>query len=311
MQIACIPLDDYGQEGVRQLLYVERYAWLSLSVDMAAVISLDGMFEDVNTHWEEHVGFSRDELQAAYLVEFIHFDDRERALADLQKLVTSDIGSTNLSFRFLCKDGRHRRVGMNVVFSPVHESFFCIAHGLEENEKSDPAALAYRDVLTGLRNRLCLEENLPRILAQARNQDAQAAVIFIDLDGFKEINDTFGHSTGDSLLVRVGARMSECLGDLGQLYRLGGDEFIVIVPLCDGRAQVSALAGRLLACLCRPFRLSKRTLTIGASLGVALSPKDGHDARELLELADQAMYHAKRSGKSAVAFASDVPGLPN
>lgn len=311
MQIAWIPLDDYGQEGVRQLLYVERYAWLSLSVDMAAVISLDGMFEDVNTHWETHVGFSRDEVQAAYLVEFIHFDDRERALAALQKLVTSDIGSTNLSFRFLGKDGRYRRIGMNVVFSPVHESFFCIAHGLEQDDETDPAALAYRDVLTGLRNRLSLEEHLPRILAQARNQNAQAAVIFIDLDGFKEINDTFGHSAGDSLLVRVGARMSECLGDLGLLYRLGGDEFIAVLPLCDGRAQASALAGRLLACLRRPFRISRRSLTVGASLGVALFPKDGHDAHKLLDLADQAMYHAKRSGKNSFALAAAVPGLPN
>ena len=126
MEFLCMPLEDMGIEGVQQLLYVERYAWLSLTHDMAAVISLDGMFEDCNTHWEEHVGYSAQSLQGGYLVEHIHFDDRERALGEFQKLVTSDIGSANLSFRFLCADGDYRKLGLNVIFSPAHEAFFCI-----------------------------------------------------------------------------------------------------------------------------------------------------------------------------------------
>lgn len=307
MEFLCMPIEDMGVEGVQQLLYVERYAWLSLTHDMAAVISLDGMFEDCNTHWEQHFGWSGQALQGGYLVEHIHFDDRERALGEFQKLVTSDIGSASLSFRFLCADDDYRRLGLNVIFSPVHEAFFCIGRNLEQAHASDSAHLAYRDALTGLRNRLSLDEELPRALAQARNLGTVAGVVFIDLDGFKAVNDTLGHRAGDALLVRVAERMSACLGDAGTLFRLGGDEFVAVLPLCDGRDQAGRLARMLVDCLRAPFVFNEDGVQIGASIGVALYPHDAQDPSGLLEKADLAMYRVKKAGKNAVAFSADCP----
>ncbi len=307
MEFLCMPLEDMGIEGVQQLLYVERYAWLSLTHDMAAVISLDGMFEDCNTHWEEHVGYSAQSLQGGYLVEHIHFDDRERALGEFQKLVTSDIGSANLSFRFLCADGDYRKLGLNVIFSPAHEAFFCIGRNLELADSASGAHLAYRDALTGLRNRLSLDEELPKALGQARNLGTVAGVVFIDLDGFKSVNDTLGHRAGDALLVRVAERMSTCLGDAGGLYRLGGDEFVAVLPLCEGRDQAGRMARMLVDCLRAPFLIDENEVGIGASIGVALYPHDAQDPAGLLEKADLAMYRVKKAGKNAVAFSADCP----
>ncbi len=150
--------DPYTLE---RLFYVERYAWLSLSPDMCAVISIDGQFEDVNTHWERTIGISREELQGRYLIEHIHFDDRERVFADMQKLITSDIGSTTFSFRFLCKNEKHIRLNWNAIFSPDPQSYFCTVHDPAQEKAADQRA--YRDILTGLSNRLALEEALPDV----------------------------------------------------------------------------------------------------------------------------------------------------
>ena len=119
---------------LERLFYVERYAWLSLSPDMCAVISLDGQFEDVNTHWERATGISREDLQGDYLMEHIHFDDRERALADMQKLITSDIGSTVFSFRFLGKNDKYKKLNWNVIFSPDHNAYFCTVRDPEKED---------------------------------------------------------------------------------------------------------------------------------------------------------------------------------
>ncbi|EPR44683.1 diguanylate cyclase with PAS/PAC sensor [Desulfovibrio sp. X2] len=306
MEFECMSLEDLGIEGVQQLLYVERYAWLSLSPDMAAVISLDGMFEDCNTHWENQVGYPREVLQGGYLVEYIHFDDRERALAEMQKLVTSDIGSANLSFRFLSHDGDFHRLGLNVVYSPFHEAYFCTGRDLDRVQAADSTRLAYRDALTGLGNRLRLEEDLPRALAQAKNQGTVAAVVFIDLDGFKNVNDTLGHRGGDSLLVRVGERMAHCLGDIGRIYRQGGDEFVALLPLCEGRDKAEQVARLLVECLQPAFLVNDLEVRVGASLGVALYPHDAQDTNGLLEKADLAMYRVKKAGKNAFAFHGDT-----
>ncbi len=151
---------------LERLFYIERYAWLSLSPDMCAVISIDGQFEDVNTHWEQTTGIDREDLQGAYLMEHLHFDDRARALADMQTLITSDIGSTTFSFRFLCNNESYQKLNWNVIFSPDHNAYFCTVRD-PRRDANGIDRLAYRDVLTGLANRLALEEALPDVLAQA------------------------------------------------------------------------------------------------------------------------------------------------
>ncbi|WP_319468849.1 sensor domain-containing diguanylate cyclase [uncultured Pseudodesulfovibrio sp.] len=289
--------DPYTLE---RLFYVERYAWLSLSPDMCAVISIDGQFEDVNTHWERATGISREELQGRYLIEHIHFDDRERVFADMQKLITSDIGSTTFSFRFLCKNEKHTRLNWNTIFSPDHNAYFCTVHDPTQEKAADQRA--YRDMLTGLSNRLALEETLPDVLAEAEEAQSQVAVLFIDLDGFKEVNDTLGHKAGDTLLVRTARRMKFVVGQQGKAYRLGGDEFIAVLPKAPDRGFISGIAGQLVEKLRTPYDIDGHMVNTGASLGIALFPTDADTPGGLLEAADKAMYDVKRGGKNNFAF---------
>ena len=289
---------------LERLFYVERYAWLSLSPDMCAVISLDGQFEDVNTHWERATGISREDLQGDYLMEHIHFDDRERALADMQKLITSDIGSTVFSFRFLGKKDKYKKLNWNVIFSPDHNAYFCT---VRDPEKEDCAhQLAYRDVLTGLPNRLALEEALPEVLSQALEAEAKGAILFIDLDGFKKVNDTLGHKAGDTLLVRAARRMNYVVGQQGTTYRQGGDEFIVVLPKSPDHDFAAGIAGQLVERLRSHYVIDAQRVNTGASMGIAIFPTDADTVEGLMEAADQAMYRVKRGGKNNFAFYGDM-----
>lgn len=289
---------------LQRLFYFERYSWLALSHDMATVISTDGMFEDLNTHWEMVTGHSRETMQNSYLIEYIHFDDREQALAEMQDLITADIASTSFSFRFLCDDGEYCDLYWNVIYSPDHEAYFCVARDI--SKEAAPEKLAYRDALTGLPNRLALDENLPEALARAKDVGGGAAALFIDLDGFKEVNDTLGHKAGDSLLMRAAKRMKDCTGSEGQVYRLAGDEFIIVVPHSKDRASATILAESLLASLSAPCTLEDDTVTTSASIGLARFPQDASTPVGLLDCADKAMYHVKRHGKSNYTFFEDL-----
>lgn len=156
------------------------------------------------------------------------------------------------------------------------------------------------DPLTGLPNRRFLEERLRPMLEHAKDKDKRLALLFLDLDGFKFINDTYGHAAGDALLVQVGAGLRAMLRHGDVLGRLGGDEFLVILnEIPDSKAAMST-AESLLAALSRPLLVEGRHLTIGASIGVSFYPEDSVDPDELMRQADNAMYAAKRAGRNCV-----------
>jgi diguanylate cyclase (GGDEF)-like protein/PAS domain S-box-containing protein len=159
--------------------------------------------------------------------------------------------------------------------------------------------IAHYDQLTGLPNRLTLQRELGRLLSG--NGDPTAIALF-DLDGFKDVNDTLGHSTGDQLLIEVGQRLVEVAGEQGQVCRLGGDEFIVIMPGCGNPIVVGELVGTMLKRLTEPFNIGDHVLHVGASAGVAIAPNDGRNVDELIANADLALYQAKSAGRRAYRF---------
>jgi diguanylate cyclase (GGDEF)-like protein len=161
---------------------------------------------------------------------------------------------------------------------------------------------ATHDALTGLPNRLLLEDRIERALATAARGRHELAVLFIDLDRFKEINDTLGHSYGDELLRQVALRLGEVIRHEDTLARLGGDEFAVLLPHVRDRAEVQIVATRLRDALHRSFTAGGSTLDVEASIGVALSPDHGTTAEDLLAAADIAMYSAKERKAGAVFF---------
>ena len=156
--------------------------------------------------------------------------------------------------------------------------------------------LANMDVLTGLANRARLRQLLGEAIVNARASGGSCAFLFLDLDDFKPVNDTFGHPKGDRVLKDVARRLTDEVGPLGHVGRMGGDEFAVIVGAA-GRAQVEDLAARIAAAIARPFPLDKGEVTIGVSIGCAFGPADGDGVDDLIQKADLALYQAKSAGR--------------
>jgi diguanylate cyclase (GGDEF)-like protein/PAS domain S-box-containing protein len=157
--------------------------------------------------------------------------------------------------------------------------------------------LAYFDNLTGLPNRGMFLERLHQSLALATRSGERVSLVFLDLDKFKDVNDTLGHAAGDKLLCDVAQRLSGCLRDSDLLARLGGDEFVVLLTSVAQPDQVSAAAQRMLEVLAHPFQIDGRTVYSSASIGIAIYPDDSHDASSLFRCADTAMYQAKNEGR--------------
>ncbi len=165
---------------------------------------------------------------------------------------------------------------------------------------------ANHDELTGLPNRRLLVEHARRLLSVAMRQKRLAAVMLLDLDGFKEVNDVFGHAYGDALLRRVALRLSSVLRDYDLVARAGGDEFVALLPEIEQPAVAMIVAEKLIAAASETLESPGRTLRIAASVGIALFPSDGHDFDALFGRADAAMYRAKAAGKNQFRLASDM-----
>ncbi|MCP1518354.1 diguanylate cyclase (GGDEF)-like protein [Pseudomonas migulae] len=161
--------------------------------------------------------------------------------------------------------------------------------------------LALHDTLTGLPNRVLLADRIGQAMSRVQEQGGCFALMFIDLDGFKPVNDAFGHHMGDLLLREVGLRLREDLRSQDTLARIGGDEFVLLVQLRDEHDALN-LAARQVGMIARSFRVAEHDLQISASVGIALYPGNGQTAEELLMNADAAMYHAKGAGKNGYSF---------
>jgi diguanylate cyclase (GGDEF)-like protein/PAS domain S-box-containing protein len=165
--------------------------------------------------------------------------------------------------------------------------------------------LAYHDPLTDLPNRFMFRDRLQQALAQTRRQGGLLAVLFLDLDNFKPINDRFGHQVGDRLLRVVAKRLVTCVRSTDTVARLSGDEFTVILQGFDRIRDIRQVTQKILHCLTPPIRLNGRSISVKISIGIAVYPKDSTHPQQLLELADHAMYRAKEQGGQRWVFATD------
>jgi len=162
--------------------------------------------------------------------------------------------------------------------------------------------LAHYDVLTELPNRFMLFEKLGKLLAVARLEETQVAVFFVDLDRFKFINDTLGHTAGDTLLQMVAERLKECSREVDIIARVGGDEFVIALSGIRDIKDTTAIARKILAVVGRPYNIHGETVHVTPSLGISFYPKDGLDTAALIKNADRAMYQAKKAGRNGYEF---------
>lgn len=187
--------------------------------------------------------------------------------------------------------------------TPLHEALDTAREAQEELRR-----MAHYDALTGLPSLRLLHDSASLLLAQAGRNGQKLATMFIDLDGFKAVNDTWGHGAGDAVLKEVARRLPACLRDSDQVARIGGDEFVVLLAGVESRESTECVGRKIIDVLAEPIDLDevniKAVARIGASVGVSFFPDHGRDIQTLLRAADQSMYRVKKSGKGAVSVAS-------
>lgn len=172
--------------------------------------------------------------------------------------------------------------------------------------EEDLKHLAHHDALTNLPNRLLFNDRLKHALVRAHRHQTGGAILFIDMNGFKQVNDTFGHDTGDRLLQMVAERLSLSLREEDTISRFGGDEFVVVSELENYQNNAGLLAQKIIEILKTPFEIEGQQLHAGCSIGISLYPQDSDDPETLIKQADEAMYLAKKDGKNSFRFYSEL-----
>lgn len=191
--------------------------------------------------------------------------------------------------------------------------FVGIARDITERRLAEQkiAHLAHYDFLTDLPNRALFLNSLVRSLSLAKRNNYKVAVFFLDLDGFKKINDTLGHDAGDILLQQVAGRLKKTIRASDTVARVGGDEFTFVLNNPGSEEGISLLANKIIATLSEPFELNGRLCHVGGSIGISLFPDDAQSLEQLVTQADSAMYLAKQSGKNTYKFHREVSGGPD
>ena len=281
-------------------------AILSSAADAILTIAADGAVVSANAAAARLFGYPREALPGMALARLLMLTGEDNATALLARLAASDAPERELEGRSSDDDAIPLSISVSCVALPDELLYVCILHDLSEQRRAQESIyrLAHHDALTGLENRFSLNLRLEQTLARAAREGELAAVLFLDLDHFKKINDSLGHEAGDALLVTVARRLEALTRDVDTIARLGGDEFIVVLAGDLSPDSVSAVAVRIVETLGAPYQLGAKVAHSGTSVGVAMFPADGADASTLLRHADMAMYAAKANGRANFQFFS-------
>jgi diguanylate cyclase (GGDEF)-like protein/PAS domain S-box-containing protein len=283
----------------------ERY---SSTVELAAIgishIGPDGSFLHVNRRICEMLGYTSEELLSKTVKDVSHPDDRNITALRLPELRSGQVTSLKAEKRYLHKDGSavwvqltiaEKRNGVGDLLYDVS-----IIEDITEKKRVESRIeyLATHDEMTGLPNRASFLQMLNQAVHTSKRHGRRFAVLFIDLDRFKAINDSLGHEAGDTLLKTMASRFSEAIRKSDVVARLGGDEFVVLVNEISGMEEIAIVARKLISAALRPVAIKGQDCRVTASIGVSAFPEDADDAEQLIKNADMAMYLAKEEGKN-------------
>jgi diguanylate cyclase (GGDEF)-like protein/PAS domain S-box-containing protein len=249
------------------------------------------------------------ELQGEKFDEMVHPDDVPQMLSARDAHLSGKRPSYRNEHRIRCKDGSWKWImtrGMVIERDAQGKPTRMIGTHTDITERKQTEAMVWQqanfDFLTGLPNRSMLRDRLQQDLMTSRRHGLQVAVLFIDLDHFKEVNDTLGHDSGDVLLVDAALRIKSCVRESDTVARMGGDEFTVVLSELPDQNRVDGIAQHILARLSEAFLLGSERAFVSGSVGVALFPGDGEDIDTLFKHADQALYAAKNAGRNRVSY---------
>ena len=287
-------------------------AFVEHASDMIVLVNPEGVILYVNPAIESILGFKPEERIGANGSEIVHPDD-VKALADVFNTLSRDTNSPviNGELRLRHKDGSWRTleaVGSNLVNNNVVESIIINYRDITERKKAEEQIqyMATHDLLTDLPSLRFAKDRLFVALGMARRYKKAVAVMFIDLDGFKDVNDTLGHDAGDYVLKQVARRMLSCVRETDTVSRVGGDEFLIIATEINAPENVAQIAEKVIQLVSQPIIFNGSQAVVSASIGIALFPDDDTDMDQLIKKADEAMYRVKKTGKNGFCFTRDT-----
>jgi diguanylate cyclase (GGDEF)-like protein/PAS domain S-box-containing protein len=275
--------------------------------DAITILRPDGIIQYNAPSLERLFGYRAEASVGVSLYEFVHPDDVTRARDAVERASTSENIIDPVEFRLRHRDGSWitvEAIARSVEGDDGERVVISNCRDITDRKLAEARAeyQAFHDTLTDLPNRALFTDRVNQALLLARRQSKRLAVIFLDLDHFKFINDTMGHSAGDVLLRQVATRLRDALRQADTVARLGGDEFTLLIPQLVDEKQIERIASKLLEVLAEPFDVHERELFVSASVGIALFPDDGDDVETLLKNSDAAMYRAKELGRNNFQF---------
>ncbi|MEO5692114.1 MAG: EAL domain-containing protein [Usitatibacter sp.] len=277
------------------------------SIDLISVVDADGRIVYQSPALRHLLGYEPAETVGRNLSELVHRDDLDLAMAAFRRVIDARQTMEPIEFRLRHRDGMWRTfesLGTNCLSNPhIHGVVFNSRDVTDRKVIQQRIQhLAYHDNLTGLPNRSLLQDRLAHSIARAERTSKKVAVLFLDLDNFKNINDTLGHDVGDELLRQVSRRLTDCVRLEDTIARQGGDEFIVLLDSLEDSRGASIVAQKVLSALRQSFTLTGLEQHVSGSVGIALYPEDGRDAQTLMKNADTAMFHGKGQGKNTYQY---------
>jgi diguanylate cyclase (GGDEF)-like protein/PAS domain S-box-containing protein len=277
------------------------------SMDLISVVDEEGYIVYQSPALRHLIGYEPGETIGKNVFDMIHRDDLDEARSAFRRVIEKRRSSRAVEFRIRHRDGMWRTfesLGTNCLGNPHIRGVVFNSREITDRKMIEQRIqhLAYHDNLTGLPNRSLLQDRLAHSVQRAERAGKKVAVLFIDLDNFKNINDTLGHDVGDELLRQVSRRLAECIRLEDTIARQGGDEFIILLDNIEEGHGASLVAQKVLNTLRQPFPIGGNEQHVSGSLGIALYPEDGADAQTLLKSADTAMFHGKSLGKNTYQF---------
>ena len=273
------------------------------NADVILIVSEDGRLTYQSPAAETAWGYSSDELVGQPIATLIHPGDTAAFQEISTQLLRTPRSTGSSEIRLRTKDGGWRTATLiltNLLHEPGVAGLVATAHDITERKAFEEQLTqqAFHDSLTGLPNRLLFRDRLDQALARSSRRHGDTGLLFLDLDHFKQINDSLGHGVGDELIKQAAHRLSECVHGEDTVARLGGDEFVILLDYLTDETEAVSLADRILARFGEPFRFAGKDYVVSISIGIVTRSADHDGAENMLRDADIAMYRAKSSGKA-------------
>ncbi|SFM37360.1 PAS domain S-box-containing protein/diguanylate cyclase (GGDEF) domain-containing protein [Paenibacillus sp. 1_12] len=278
------------------------------SSDLISIIDTAGNFVYASPSHLILLGYDLTSFESSHLLQWVHEEDHKTVSDGIQQIIHTQKLSSQLEFRVRTKSDLYFYVetSLNPILGPDGDvtSLVLVMRDITERKKSEQRIyhLAYHDTLTDLPNRRLFMDRLRKEVLQAKRYRTQLAILCLDLDRFKNINDSLGHEAGDLILIETAKRISHCVGPNALVARLGGDEFIVLLLNQASPEEAESVSLNIQASLEMPIELAGQFHRISCSMGITLFPSNGRDPDELLKRADMALYAAKDMGRNGVSF---------